>query len=399
MQNKSLVSRFLSYLLISLLPFPILTTISCSSRSQEASGENRSGNVVSFYIGSYTGENDPGIFLYEYDMTGSGFKKIQEVSGQNNPSFLAIHPEEGFLYAVNQTADYEGKNEGSVSAFSIDANSGELTFLNRQSSLGSRPCHVSITPDGRHVAVANYTGGSIAILPVSAGGSLEKASGFVQHEGSGPNERRQRGPHAHSIYPSLCGSYIFSADLGIDKVMIYKLDNTGNLHPNQLSPFAGMDPGAGPRHLAIHPNGEWIYVVNELNSTITRLTFDTSSGRASVMETLSTLPEGFDEVNYCADIHVHPGGRFLYASNRGHNSIAVFELSPNGTPRLISNELVRGEWPRNFNIDPSGRLLFAANQNTGNITVFDIDPATGLLNYRGDELKINQPVCIVFLTR
>ena len=401
MINKYFTTTKFSFCPFIIIIISVFMQISCRETRQDASREDSVDDMrtLMFYTGSYAGEEEPGICLFEYDLTTGEFNKIQELSGHINPSFLAVDAEAGFLYAVNETAGFDDENSGSVTSFSIDKTTGKLSFVNRQSSRGAHPCHISLIADGRFVAVANYSGGSVAVFPVLADGYLQPATGFVQHQGSGPHERRQRAPHAHSIYPVNKGPWVIAADLGIDKVLIYKIDGEGNLTPGSATPSAAMEPGAGPRHLAFHPGGKWIYVLNELNSTVTRLLFDNDSGAADVMESTSTLPEGYEGENFCADIHVHPGGRFLYASNRGHNSIAVFELTHEGVPVLIGHEPVRGEWPRNFNIDPSGSLLFVANQNTGNIAVFKIDNETGLLDFTGSELEVSRPVCIRFLSR
>lgn len=350
------------------------------------------------FVGSYASAEDPGMYVYSYDEEDLRLTEIQQISGYSNPGFLAVHPEGTFLYAVNEIADFGENKEGLVTSFRIDEVTGELQYLNMQSSEGANPCHISILGES-HVLVANYTGGNIAALPVDSDGSLREASSVAQHEGSGPNERRQSAPHAHSVYPSVDGSYIFAADLGIDRVLIYRMSSSGEVMPNTASPHAVMEPGAGPRHLAFHPGGRWIYVINELNSTVTRVDFEKDSGQASVKESVTTLPPDWDGNNSCADIHVHPSGRFLYASNRGHNSIAIFRIESDGRVTPSGHEPVRGEWPRNFSIDPQGERLFVANQHSGNITVFDIDQDTGELTFTGKELSIDQPVCIKFLVR
>jgi 6-phosphogluconolactonase len=387
------ISFFLFFGLITVIAS--LAILSCKSgeRSTEVT------SVLRLYIGSYSSEEDPGINVYEFNIPDNEFKKIQSLNGQRNPSFLAINPEAGYLYAVNEVADHKGDRSGAVSAFSIDKTTGMLTFINRQSSLGAGPCHVSVLPDGKHVAVANYSGGSLALIPVSGDGSLETPSGFVQLEGSGPDPRRQRAPHAHSIYPYGNSNTVFAADLGNDKVMIYNTDSNGEFHPGSQMAYVSMEPGAGPRHLAIHPDGNWVYVVNELNSTITRLLVDNVSGGLIVKESVSTLPDDFEGNNYCADIRIHPGGMFLYASNRGHNSIAIYDITDDGTPVLTGHAPSGGEWPRNFNIEPSGRRMFVANQNTGNVVVFEINPDTGQLYFTGAELIIDKPVCIEFFVQ
>jgi 6-phosphogluconolactonase len=357
---------------------------SCSKKAPE---------TVKFYIASIPEEGDTGIYLYEYHIPTGEFQKIQEVHGQKRTSYLALHPEGRFLYAVNQVSGYDGRGE--VAAFSVDANTGVLSFINRQSSIGVNPCHISVFPDGKHVGIANYLDGSVTFFPVSPDGSLETAVSFFKHEGSSVNELRQKGPHAHSIYPFMGGEMALAADLGIDKVMVYQPDGMGGWMPGSPSSFPDLEPGSGPRHMAIHPGNRWIYVVNELNSTITRYKFEKDT--FTRMESISTLPPEFDGNNTCADIRVHPGGRFLYTSNRGHNSIAIFGISDEGILKPIGHETVRGEFPRNFNIDPSGRLLFVANQRTDNITVFNIDSRSGQLEFQGSQLNVVRPVCIEFL--
>jgi 6-phosphogluconolactonase len=396
MTNRSFIVNPFSgaavYLILAMIMAVIM--VSCATTGAKKKDEMK---TLKFYTGSYADDNEPGIHLYEYNISSGDFNKLQEVKGYTNPSFLAIDEENGFLFAVTETSGFDDGNSGTVLSFAIDKNDGSLSFINRQSSLGPHPCHINLAGEGEFVAVANYSGGSIALLPVLPDGSLEPATGFVQHEGSGPDERRQKSPHAHSVYPHINGRWLFSADLGIDRVLIYKIDNEGKLVPNPSTPSVSMEAGAGPRHIAFHPNGEWIYVVNELNSTVTWLLFDTEKGRAEVAGSVPTLPDGYEGNNQCADIHVHPGGNFLYASNRGHNSIAVFSLD-DGRPVPVSHEPVRGEWPRNFNIDPSGSLMFVANQHSDNITVFKIDDETGIPRFLGNELNIGKPVCIRFLS-
>jgi 6-phosphogluconolactonase len=354
---------------------------------------------IYMYVGGYASEDKPGLYVYSYDVENLRLEEIQRLTGVPNPSFVAVHPSGNFLYAVNEIGNYMGNREGSVTSFRIDPETAELEYLNTKSSEGPGPCFVSILADGSHALIANYSGGSISALPIDPDGTLREATAFFQHEGSGLDQSRQRRPLAHSIYPSVDGSYVFSANLGTDKVMIYKTDQDEVLAENTASPYAATEPGAGPRHLALHPDGRWIYVINELNSTVTRLDFDKNSGVASVMESVSSLPEGWEGDNFTGDIHLHPSGKFLYASNRGHNSIAVFRIENDGRATFLETESVRGEWPRNFSIDPDGIRLFVANQRTGNITIFDIDQNTGTLSFTGKELKVDQPACIKFLVR
>lgn len=368
----------------------VLTVISCTSSTP---------GTTYMYIGSYASSDHPGIYVFSYDENNLQLNEIQRLAGHTNPNFLAIHPTAPYLYAVNETIDDQGNNKGLVTAFSIKEETGELNFLNKQSTMGKHPCHVSVLPGGSHVVVANYNSGNVTLLPVESDGSPGTATSVFQHEGSGPVQSRQAAPHAHSVFPFPDGEYVFSADLGIDKVMIYRVDRkNGELIPNEAAPWAEMPPGSGPRHLDFHPDGRWIYVINELNSTVTLLDFNQNTGEVSVLESITTLPPGWEGNNSCADIHVHPSGKFLYASNRGHNSIALFRIEKDGRIKPSGHEPVRGETPRNFCIDPKGKRLFVANQRSGNITIFDIDQRTGMLTFTGKELKIDQPVCIKFLS-
>ncbi len=391
--NERKVRVFIPVLLVFFFFLPRLKT-EASNRGIDGKKDDQ----VYMFVGSYAAAEDPGLYVYSYDAGNLEFEEMQRVSGLANPSFFAFHPSGKFLYVVNEIADFKGKEEGAVAAFRFHRQSGKLEFLNKTSSMGGTPCQITVFPDGRHVLVANYSGGSLAALPVARDGSLKPAEEVVQHQGSGPNKRRQEKAHAHSVYTLSGGSYIFSADLGIDKVMIYQPEKGRLLAPNTASPFAKLKPGAGPRHMAFHPENRSVYVINELNSTITRLEFYKESGKVTVLESLSTLPPGWEGENYCADIHIHPSGKFLYASNRGHNSIAIFEIMRGGRLNPKGHEGVRGKWPRNFSIDPRGNRLIVANQQSDNIVVFDIDPETGELHFTGKELQVRRPVCIKFLS-
>jgi 6-phosphogluconolactonase len=383
-----------TFIWIAVLIFITVTLQWSCSNTERTARDSAGSEYLRLYIGSYADSADAGIHLYEFLIADRKFRMIQELTGHVNPSFLALHPDGHYLYAVNETAIYRGEPSGSVTAFSIDPASGALTFINRQPSLGAHPCHISVLPNGKFAAVANYSGGNVVLLPVAGNGALEKPSGLANHEGSGPHPRRQRSAHAHSVYPLGDKVSLVAADLGIDKVLFYRIGSTGFLEPASPAPYLRMEPGAGPRHIAIHPTDHWLYVINELNSTITMVGPDPNTGRPSVWESVSTLPENFEEENFCADIRIHPSGRFLYASNRGHNSIAIFELTPGGNPVLVAHQATGGDWPRNFNIDPSGNFLFVANQRSGNITVFEIDAESGSLEKIDEELMLSQPVCI-----
>jgi 6-phosphogluconolactonase len=297
---------------------------------------------------------------------------------------------------VNETDHFGDKKSGAVSAFRRDEKTGKLTFLNSVASLGAHPCHLCIDRGRKFILVANYTGGNVAVLPVLSDGRPGKAVDMVQHSGNGPNSARQEAAHAHSVNLSPNNRFAFVCDLGMDKIMIYRFDeNTGKLTPAD-DPFFQTAPGAGPRHFTFSKSGDKAFVVNELNSTLTSFRYNPAAGKLTELHTTTTLPDGFTAENTCADIHVHPNDRFVYASNRGHDSIAVFSVDRgSGTLKLIQHQPVLGKTPRNFTIHPSGRFLLAANQNSNDIHVFALDPLTGLLTVTGMSAKIDKPVCIL----
>jgi 6-phosphogluconolactonase len=350
------------------------------------------------YVGTYTGQGRAeGIYVYRMDPASGALSPVQTVGGLNSPTFLALHPQRPFLYAVERQWSEEGRSDGVVSAFAIDERTGALTLLNRQSSQGVSPCYVSVHPSGRYAFAANYASGHVAALPIQADGTLGEATSAVHHEGSGPVARRQEGPHAHFVAPDPSGRYVLACDLGIDKVMVYRFDLTsGQLIPND-PPFGRANPGAGPRHLSFHPSGRFVYVINELDSTVSAYAYDGQRGTLELLQTVSTLPEGFAETNHPAQIVVHPSGRFVYGSNRGHDSIAIFAIDQEtGRVAFIGHEPTQGKTPRNFNLDPSGTLLLAANQGSDTIVPFRIDQERGTLTPTGHVTQTPNPVCIVF---
>ncbi|MEZ6064715.1 MAG: lactonase family protein [Planctomycetaceae bacterium] len=351
------------------------------------------------YIGTYTrGSDSQGIYRFRVDPV-SGEMTEPELAGEVvNPSFLAIHPHGKFLYAVSEIEDLDGRPTGGVVAFSIGAANGELTRLNAQPSGGGSPCHINVDSWGGHVYVANYGGGSVAMLPIAEDGSLKPASAVVQHAGKSVDPRRQEAPHAHSITLSPDEKRAYVADLGLDQVLVYDIDHKeGTLTPAE-PPHASVAPGAGPRHFDFHPNGELAYVINELSQTVTAFEFDAESGRLQEVQTISTLPGAPVPGNSTADIHVHPNGKALYGSNRGHNSIVVYAIDADrGTLKLVQHQSTLGEVPRNFAIVPGGNVLLAENQESGTIASFTIDPETGLLNATRQMVKVPKPVCIRFM--
>ncbi len=353
-----------------------------------------------FYVGTYTRGPSKGIYLCRMDVATGKLAFTGETAEAKNPSFLALHPSGRYLYAVSEIDRHEGRSCGGVSAFAIHAETGGLTPLNQQPSEGTNPCHLVVDATGKYVLVANYSSGSVAALPIKKDGHVDTASDAVQHEGGSVNASRQKGPHAHSITLDPANRYAFAADLGMDKVMIYRLDAArGKLVPND-PPWARTKPGAGPRHFAFHPSAKYAYVINELDSTMVAFAYDGSKGALAEIQTAPTLPEGWEGTNYCADVHVDPGGKFLYGSNRGHDSIVIYEIDPSkGTLAFRGHAPTLGKAPRNFAIDPTGTFLLAANQDSDNIVVFRIDPATGMPTPTGHTLDLPKPVCIKFAVR
>ncbi len=344
------------------------------------------------YVGTYTTPpmgRAEGLYVYRLDPASGALAPVQTVPGVVNPSFLALDPQERFLFAVNEV------EQGTVSAFARDPAAGELTPLNEQPTHGAAPCHLSVDPTGRFVLVANYGSGEVAVFPVGPDGRLGAATDVVRHEGKSVHPQRQTGPHAHMIVPDPEGRHVLAADLGLDQVVVYRLDDTaGRLVPHGRF---HATPGAGPRQLAFAGGGRFVYVVNELDSTLTACAYDPAAGTLRAIETVSTLPDGFAGENTCARVEVHPSGRFVYASNRGHHSIAIFAIEE-ATGRLtaVGHEPTGGRTPRHFALDPTGAWLLAANQGSDSIVTFRVDPATGRLAAAGPVAEAPTPVCLVF---
>ena len=347
------------------------------------------------YVGTYTRGGSEGVYVYRMDASTGGLEYVSKATGLDNPSFLAIDPRRRHLYAVSQVVESQGPPSGSVSAFSIDPATGELTFLNRQPSVGAGPCHLTVDGTGRCVLVANYRGGSVAVLPIEDDGRLGEATDFVQHEGSSVDAGRQEGPHPHSVNLDSASRYAYVPDLGLDKVLVYKLDaGKGKLTAGD-EPWVQVKTGAGPRHFAFHPGGRFAYVINELDSTFTAFACDNVKGTLREVQTVSTLPVAFEGESHCADVHVSPSGEFLYGSNRGHDSIVVFAIDGDtGTLTYVGHEPTQGMTPRNFAIDPTGAFLLAANQDSDSIVTFRVDRRTGKLEPTGHVAQVSMPVCL-----
>lgn len=344
------------------------------------------------YFGTYTGPKSKGIYRAQLDAKTGKLSNVELAAETNSPSFLAIHPSNKFLYAVG-----EAGKEGTVTAFAIDAKTGDLTKLNQQSAKGSGPCHIVVDKAGKNALLANYGSGSCAVLPIGTDGKLSEATGFQQHQGASKDPGRQKGPHAHSINLDAANRFAFCADLGLDKILVYRYDaGKGTIEPND--PPAGLvAPGSGPRHFAFHPSGKYAYVCNEMTSTVTAFSYDAEKGVLKELHTLSTLPKE-TKGNSTAEIVVHPSGKFVYVSNRGHNSIASFSIDQEtGKLTATGHQGKDIKTPRNFAIEPTGHFMLVANQSGNSVCVFKVDGKTGLLEPVGDSVAVASPVCVRFV--
>lgn len=340
------------------------------------------------WIGTYTKAPSEGIYAFRLDSKTGRLAPLGLAAKVANPSFVALHPNGRFLYAVTE------ESTGMVTAFSITGrDKAKLAELNRVPTKGNGPCHLTVDRTGKFLIAVNYGGGSTVRIPIQDDGRLGEPSAFVQHEKpSAPADRRQDAPHAHSVNFSPDGRFAFVADLGRDEVITYRVDG-GGLAPAQV---AHLEPGSGPRHFSFHPSGKAAYVINELKSTVTVFDYEASTGKLTTRQTISSLPADFKGASYTAEVLVHPSGKFLYGSNRGHNSIAIFSIGHDHKLKFVGTESTHGEWPRNFGIDPSGHFLIAANQNSNTLAVFRIDTHTGKLAPVGDTISLGSPVCVKF---
>jgi 6-phosphogluconolactonase len=386
------LSRWLVWTLIRLLVVMVLVPFESRAAATDSS--------LLVYFGTYTRGKSKGIYVSRFDTVTGKLSAPELAVETKNPSFLAVEPSKRFLYAVGEIDELNGKPTGAVNAFRMDRETGKLEFLNQQASGGTGPCHVSVDPTGKCVMVANYGGGSVAALPILEDGRLGPAGSVVQHSGSSVNPERQTGPHAHFIVsaPASDKDRVLVCDLGLDQVLMYRLNaETAKLSASQ-PPFVALKPGAGPRHLAFDPTGRTVYLINEMGGTLTVLGYDEAHDRLKSRQTISTLPADFKGKNTCAEVQVHPSGRFVYASNRGHDSIAVFKVEPrSGELTFVEHQPTLGKTPRHFALDPSGKWLLAENQDTGNVGVFQVDTATGRLSPTGQQVEIGAPVCSVFV--
>ncbi|SHG20610.1 6-phosphogluconolactonase [Fodinibius roseus] len=349
------------------------------------------------YVGTFAGRGGEGLYVYEFERETGGLDQLQTVSDREAPDFQALHPEGTYLYSVSDEAFAEDSDHGTISAYRIDRETGRLSLINEQSAEGRGPAHVSVDPKGRFAYVSNYSGGNLSVFAINPeDGSLSQAVDVVQHEGSSVNEERQNAPHVHSAIPSADGRFLYVSDLGTDRIMIYKVDqNSGELSPAEV-PHAESTPGSGPRHFTFHPDNNYAYSAEELSSTVAVFQADSSTGALTQIQRISMLPEAYDEAgNSAADIHTSPDGRFLYASNRGHDSLVIYEIDQDsGKLSLVGHEPTRGGHPRNFMIDRRGTYVLVANMDDDNIVVFERDKETGELNYTGQQIEVPMPVCL-----
>lgn len=350
-----------------------------------------------FYIGTYSGANSRGIYTATFNTETGEIKGITLAAETKHPSFLAIHPTGKFLYAVGEIDDFQGHKTGAVNSYEVNVENGSLRFLNQQSSEGAAPCHLVLDNNGKHVLVANYTGGSVAVLPVFESGRLAKASSAIQHKGKSVDKSRQEAPHAHSINLDAANQYAVVADLGLDQVLVYKFDSkNGKLTLND-PPFTATRPGSGPRHFSFHPSGKYAYVINEMALTINAFAYDAEKGKLETLQEIPTVPNPI-KGHSTAEVLVHPSGKFVYGSNRGHDSLSIFQVDEaTGKLTAAGNQSTLGQTPRNFAFDPSGNYLLAENQGSNTIVVFKIDLKTGALKPVGEPVSVPSPVCIRFV--
>ena len=355
---------------------------------------DHSGGQYLAYVGTYTGPKSKGIYGFRFDPSSGKVEQLGLVAEVANPSFLTLDRNQQYLYAVSELS---GKTHGLVSSFAVNKKSGMLTFLNKVSTIGTVACHLVVDKTNKMLFVANYGSGSVAAFRVRSDGTLSASTAFDQHKGSSVNPRRQKGPHAHAVVLSADNRFLFVPDLGLDKIMSYRIDPGQATFTANDPPFVTVTAGFGPRHFIFNPNNRYAYDVNEMGSSVTAFSYDAQNGVLHVIQNISTLPKGFTGVNNSGEIQIEKAGRFLYASNRGHDSIAAFAINrKDGKLTKIQTVSTQGKTPRNFALDPTGRYLFAANQDSDTIVVFNVDGKTGLLSPTGQTISVPSPVCIEF---
>ncbi len=378
----------------------LLLSLALAALAASAAGEAAKSSKFWVYVGTYTGGKSKGIYRCAFDADSGKLSEATLAAQTVNPSFLALHPSNHYLYAVGEIDNFDGKRSGAVAAFAVDAASGELKRLNQKPSSGAGACHLVVDRQGKNVLVANYSGGNVSVLRIEDGGQLGERTAFEQHTGKGSDPARQEAAHAHSINLDAANRFAFVADLGLDGVFVYRFDaDKGSLKKNE-PPSVKVEPKSGPRHFAFHPSGRYAYVINEMANTVTAMTYDADKGVLKPIQTVSTLPEGYKEPTWTAEVQVHPSGKFLYGSNRGHNSIAIFTIDEKTGKLTAAGHQAEGiKTPRNFAIDPTGQFVLVANQDGDSIVVFRIDAKSGALHATGDKVEVGKPVCIKFAPR
>lgn len=364
----------------------------------ESVGQSANAQERLVFISAFAAGEEGAIHAYRLDLETGKLKLVQRTTGVENPFYLAVSPDQKYLYSIH-AKQFGGKEHEQIAAFALDGGSGRLKLLNRQSARGTAACYLDVDATGRTVLVANYSSGSVAALPVSEDGSLGKASSFMQHAGASVDPARQKEPHAHCFVVSPNNQFAYAADLGLDQVLSYRLDAArSKLSPNR-QPFVRTPPGAGPRHLTFHPSGKHLYVINELGNSVTLFDHDGNSGMLIERQTISTVPKDFSGKSYCADLKITPDGRFLFGTNRGHDSIAAYRLGQDGRLTLIDIAPSLGKGPQNLAITADGKLLLCANLPASNVAVFRIDQKTGRLTSVGAPVSMPSPSCIRVLAR
>jgi len=359
----------------------LLCWISVSTSAQET-----------LYVGTYSVRGSEGVYVYNFDRQQQSFELIQTASTPESPSFIALSPDGQYLYSTNRGGLESHPDWGSVSSFSVDKSSGELTHLNDISSYGISPCHVAVDDEQDWLYVSHYGGGSLSVFPIEAGGEVGELTDSVQHSGSSVNPNRQEAPHVHSIQAVPESNYFLTADLGLDQVKVYQMNQSEAVEEFVIA----SEPGSGPRHFTQSADNRFLYIAEELTSTVSVHILNIEKGKTKQIQRISTLPDDYSENSTVADIHLSPDGKFLYISNRGHNSLAIFAVNEkDGTLTSKGYQSTQGEIPRNFTIDPQGEFVLVANQNTDNIVYFDRDPQTGQLTATGTELSVPSPVCLI----
>jgi 6-phosphogluconolactonase len=380
------------------------SVLGAEMKSAAASGDAPLTKETLVYVGTYTGPKSKGIYLFR--LQTQDLEVSQNITlvplglavETANPSFLAVDSKRRLVFAVNELNTFAGKPTGAVSSFSVDSATGKLSLLNQRSSMGTGPCHVVLDKEGKNVFVANYVSGSVAVLPVAADGRLGEASAFIQHAGKSVHPTRQQGPHAHCVTLDPANRFAFVCDLGLDKILAYRFDaQKGTLTPVEIANVS-TKPGAGPRHMVFRPDGKFAYLINELNSTVSVFSFDAKSGKLTEVQTESTLPPYYEGKNSGAEIDIHPSGKWLYVSNRGNESVILFDVDRDkGTITYTEEQGTGGKTPRHFGIQPSAKHLAIANQNSDTVLVCRIDDGNGRLKPSGVFAEAPSPACVVFL--